>query len=182
MWSDIKDWPKTYFAFEGRFNRAKYWLHSVLALGVTMFLQLIAMYMFPIPDEIIMVFKSETLQKVIMGIIGAAPAVTFVYISTAISVKRLHDRDKSGWWGLFYLGLPSLILFAIVMAADANGHVTGWPAALTIPYFILLIVTFVELACLKGTTGPNRFGPDPLPVQPVVKPPSTASAAPASGG
>jgi hypothetical protein len=27
---------------------------------------------------------------------------------------------------------------------------------------IALIWGFVEMACLKGTSGPNRFGPDPL--------------------
>jgi uncharacterized membrane protein YhaH (DUF805 family) len=162
MWLDIKDWQKTYFGFQGRYNRARYWLHSVMAFVVAFILELFAVYMFPIPDQLIMIFHSETVQKAIMGIISVAPAVTFVYISTAISVKRLHDRDKSGWWALFYLGLPSLVLVAIVAAADEQGHVAGWPAALVIPYLILLIVTFVELACLKGTTGPNRFGADPL--------------------
>jgi uncharacterized membrane protein YhaH (DUF805 family) len=25
---------------------------------------------------------------------------------------------------------------------------------------------FVEIGCLKGTTGPNKYGPDPLPAEP----------------
>jgi uncharacterized membrane protein YhaH (DUF805 family) len=167
MWADIRNWQTTYFRFSGRFNRARYWLHSVLAFGVAFLLQLIAIYMFPIPEQLIMMFKSEMVQKAILFIIGAAPMVTFFYISTAISVKRLHDRDKSGWWALLYLGLPPAILFAVSQAADANGHVEGWPAALLIPFFIMLVVTFIELACLKGTTGPNRYGPDPVPPTPM---------------
>jgi len=48
-------------------------------------------------------------------------------------VKRYHDRDKSGWW--------ILILFIPLVG------------------FIWFLI---ELGCLPGTPGPNRFGPDPL--------------------
>lgn len=49
----------------------------------------------------------------------------------AVSVRRLHDQDKSGW-------LLLLLLIPIL----------GW--------FALFV-----LFCLDGTRGPNRFGPDP---------------------
>jgi uncharacterized membrane protein YhaH (DUF805 family) len=52
--------------------------------------------------------------------------------SLAMSIRRLHDLDRSGWWYF-------LVLIPIV----------GW--------IILLIWD-----CTKGTDGPNRFGPDPL--------------------
>ena len=47
-----------------------------------------------------------------------------------VYIKRFHDRDKSGWWVL--IGLIPII---------------G-------PIWLL-----VELGFLKGTAGPNRFGP-----------------------
>ena len=50
----------------------------------------------------------------------------------AVSVRRLHDRDKSGWW--YLLGLIPVI-----------GPV-------------VLLVWYVQ----AGTPGDNRFGPDPL--------------------
>jgi uncharacterized membrane protein YhaH (DUF805 family) len=50
--------------------------------------------------------------------------------SLALWVRRLHDRNMSGWWVLIAL--------------------TGIGAV------VLLI-----LACLDGTRGENRFGPDP---------------------
>jgi uncharacterized membrane protein YhaH (DUF805 family) len=53
--------------------------------------------------------------------------------SLAVGIRRLHDIDKSGWWTL--LGFVPFI---------------GW---------IVLIIW----ACTKGSLGPNRFGPDPLP-------------------
>jgi uncharacterized membrane protein YhaH (DUF805 family) len=49
----------------------------------------------------------------------------------AISVRRLHDIDRTGWWFLVAFTLIGLILLIV------------W-------------------ACMRGTAGPNRFGPDPL--------------------
>ena len=51
----------------------------------------------------------------------------------AVSAKRWHDRDKSAWWVLIVL-LP----------------VVGWIWAL------------LDNGCLRGTSGANRFGADPL--------------------
>jgi len=53
--------------------------------------------------------------------------------SFAGAAKRCHDRDHSGWFQL-------IILIPLVGA----------------------IWLFIELGCLRGTFGPNRFGPDPL--------------------
>jgi uncharacterized membrane protein YhaH (DUF805 family) len=50
--------------------------------------------------------------------------------SMAIGVRRLHDLDRTGWW----------MLLSLVPLAG--------PLAL------------VVLSCLRGTQGPNRFGPD----------------------
>ncbi|WP_062212549.1 DUF805 domain-containing protein [Aureimonas sp. AU12] len=60
------------------------------------------------------------------------------YVSLAISAKRWHDRGKSGWWQL-------LLLVPVI----------GF------------IWVLVDTGFLKGTDGPNRFGPDPL-VDPVA--------------
>ncbi len=67
-----------------------------------------------------------------IGFLGALVSLGLFLPSLAVAVRRLHDLDKSGWWFL-------LIFIPLVGA-------------------IILIVWF----CTKGTTGPNRFGPDPL--------------------
>jgi uncharacterized membrane protein YhaH (DUF805 family) len=69
--------------------------------------------------------------------VGPSPINSLVNLalflpSLAVSVRRLHDLDRSGWW--------ILLVFVILI---------GW---------IVLIVW----NCTKGTPGPNRFGPDPL--------------------
>lgn len=61
--------------------------------------------------------------------------VVVMVASIMVGIKRCHDRDKSGWWMLV-----SVIPFV------------GW------------LWTIVELGCLQGSAGENRFGPDPLAV------------------
>ncbi len=57
----------------------------------------------------------------------------------ALQVRRFHDRDMSGWW---YLG-------AVIVS--------------NVPFVgILVWIAVFVISCLKGTDGPNRFGPDPL--------------------
>ena len=76
-----------------------------------------------------------------LGIVGASaqfrPLGTLVGLglflpNLAIAIRRLHDRDRSGWFVL-------LVLIPIVGA-------------------IILIIWFIQ----RGTVGANRFGPDPL--------------------
>ena len=54
-----------------------------------------------------------------------------LWSALAVSAKRWHDRNKSGWW--------ALLQFVPVIG-------TLW--------------TLVENGFLRGTPGPNRFGPD----------------------
>jgi len=54
------------------------------------------------------------------------------WINVAISVQRLHDRDKSGFWLIPMLLIPGGSIWMII-----------------------------ELGFLRGTPGPNRFGPPP---------------------
>jgi uncharacterized membrane protein YhaH (DUF805 family) len=74
-----------------------------------------------------------TAGQAIYATILFVASLVITYSSICIGIKRWHDRDKSGWWML--IGFIPLI-----------GSI--W--------------SFVELGCLRGTMGANRFGPDPL--------------------
>lgn len=58
--------------------------------------------------------------------------------TVAVTVRRLHDRDMSGWW---YLGFIVLSMIPLV----------GF----------LVSIAFLVIMFLPGTPGPNRFGSDP---------------------
>lgn len=73
-----------------------------------------------------------------MAILGLLWALFVLIPGIAVTVRRLHDRDMSGWW---YLGL---ILASIIPFV---GLIAG--------------IAFLVIMCLEGTKGPNRFGEDP---------------------
>jgi uncharacterized membrane protein YhaH (DUF805 family) len=83
--------------------------------------------------------------------------VPMMISSFAIGVKRLHDRDQSGWWiVLFYFG-PGVA--SAIAQSSASGGVS---LVLSLVSFAISIWAIVVLGFLRGTRGPNRYGPDPL--------------------
>jgi uncharacterized membrane protein YhaH (DUF805 family) len=76
--------------------------------------------------------------------------------------KRFQDRDKPGWIALCAMvpvyAINLLQTFRLVDPYEPTPlyHVLNY-AAIGIGLWILL-----ELGFLKGTEGPNRYGPDPL--------------------
>ena len=142
---------KLLFSFQGRINRAKYW-GAIVGMYAVMFVVIIALTaMFGTTTEPATtnlssddVFAETTVYGDSLGepeeelpagvlIVLGLLYIPAVWIGLAVAVKRWHDRDKSGWWVL--IGMIPLI-----------GAV--W--------------TFVENGCLRGTVGPNTYGPDPL--------------------
>lgn len=136
-----------YLSFRGRANRQRYWFTS-LATGFSFFAVLILAW--NIGSEVPAV-----------GVVLVVPLLLLFTASMAVSARRLHDRNKSAWWMVVLFGIPWFIsLFAgLGMAGGGSREAGNFIEALGLPFSIW---AFVELCCLKGTPGPNRFGDDPL--------------------
>ena len=148
------------FTYTGRINRAKYWLTVAIYLAITVLLIGIGLIMFG--DSLLAVSDEET-DEIVAGLlsrgIGFTLIVLVVYIPMVVSgfmvgIKRLHDRDKSGWWLLVFYVLPG------VLNTIGESLAAGW--IFTLASFAVSIWALVELGFLRGTAGPNRYGPDPL--------------------
>jgi len=106
---------RRYAHFEGRSSRKEYWMFQ---------LSYVALLLLGIPFALLS--ADLAVAVVILGVFA------LVVPQIAVTVRRLHDQDRSGWFALFYL----------------------------LPYvgaFILLVFMF-----LQGTQGPNQYGDDPL--------------------
>lgn len=146
------DWKTLLFSFSGRANRAKYWL-TVLIVGIVWLVAAIV-------GVTLSAALGSTLGLFISAIIGLGAFVFTIWPGLAIGVKRLHDREKSGWWLLLFWLVPNVL----GGAGSALGGFAG--GALSLVSFGILVWAIVEFGCLKGTTGPNMYGPDPLPPEP----------------
>ena len=126
------DWQWLFSSFEGRINRAKFWIGSL----VMWVLWIVVNVVFST------IFGMHYVEGNFMPTMGPVAWLVWVIIALALTyatfalwAKRWHDRDKSGWW--------SLIFIVPIVGA---------------------IWVLVELGCLPGSEGPNRFGPDPLAI------------------
>jgi len=111
------------FSFEGRICRTEYWTKAFPIL-----------FIYSVIVNVIMLLEIEETGapgpiSIILSIISLWPAL-------AVIIKRLHDRNRSGWF----------LLTILIPIANA----------------IFGIWIIIEVWFLKGTEGENRFGPDPL--------------------
>jgi len=127
------------FSFQGRINRAKYWIASIVYVSL-----MIA----PFGLGFFFNFSAP------FFVIAAIALIAIIVSGVAVGIKRLHDRDKSGWWlAAFYLVPPLL---------DGTGRTTGSAVIFGLASLAVSIWAVVELGFLRGTPGPNQYGPDPL--------------------
>ena len=141
------------FSFNGRIGRITYWL-AILAL---------------IAGVLVLTFAPFELGNEEAAILIVAVTSQFIWLASlwptlAVGSKRLHDRNKSGWWLLVFWVLPFLLFFGGFGAAftSRSGDVSIGSIMMvaSLPFALWGIV---ELGILPGTKGANRFGADPVP-------------------
>jgi len=135
------------FSFQGRLNRKPYWMTAIATMVIIIVLLLFALILI---REHRFEFAGLTLTLLVILYIP------LIWIGLAIGAKRLHDRDKSAWWLLVFYAAPG-----ILSTAGNRMEEVGF-IILHIISFGISVWAFVELGCLRGTPGPNRYGPDPL--------------------
>ena len=109
---------KKYAVFGGRSRRKEYWYFVLFSLIVSLVLSAV--------DALLGTFGSSN-----VGLLGGIYGLAVLIPSIAVSVRRLHDIDRTGWWVL--IGLVPVIGTIVLLVFAAS----------------------------DGTPGENRFGPNP---------------------
>jgi uncharacterized membrane protein YhaH (DUF805 family) len=173
------DWTWYLFRFDGRINRALLWqallivavmvallsvigqvIHLVSATG-SLKLSIKLDFDFGLDDLFKLVdprtyHSQASVDRADLILKGARLAV-FSWIFLATAIKRLHDRDRSGWWIVLFFFVPGLFNQFSDLLPDSN-----WVLPFNLTASTLWLWGIVELFFLSGTSGHNRFGPDPL--------------------
>lgn len=114
-------------SFKGRMSRRDYWLKGAI---IILPLNLLSNYL---------IYGAGTDTALNLGMLIG---LLTIWPALALTVKRLHDHDRSGWFlATIFIPLANIV-FAI---------------------WIVAMVWF-----LRGTVGANRFGDDPEQVLPVT--------------
>ncbi len=79
-----------------------------------------------------------------------------------IAIRRMHDRNRSGWWVLMFSAIPYSLAGAGTALLETRTSVAALIAV--VPMLGALgfgVWSWLEFGLLRGTRGPNRFGPEP---------------------
>jgi uncharacterized membrane protein YhaH (DUF805 family) len=141
------------FSFHGRLNRKPYWMTAIAVTVLVIVLILLVLAM---------VGEHKLGAAIAVVVLLVLLYIPLIWVGLAVGAKRLHDRDKSAWWLLLFYAAPSA-LSAVANRPESPGII------LHLASFAITVWAIVELGCLRGTAGPNRYGPDPLapPASPV---------------
>ncbi|MDD5461536.1 MAG: DUF805 domain-containing protein [Methylococcales bacterium] len=109
----VMDWYlealKKYAVFEGRARRKEYWFFILFNVLISMALGFV--------DRFIGNVNPETGIGVLSGIYTLGVMIPGI----AVSVRRLHDTGRSGWWLLItFLPIIGAIIFFYFMVLDSD--------------------------------------------------------------
>ncbi len=163
-------------ALEGRISRAKWWFGILIVIAVVTAASIgmnlageafIARY--PgleanLADPAWMNSPEAAPILFSLALSGIAPILAFVlalWSIMALGVKRLNDRGLSSWL-ILVVALP--LLGTMLVPGAADGSALGEGAIGLAPLLLLAsaIWSVLQFGILKGVTGPNPHGPDPL--------------------
>ena len=118
---------RRYAEFSGRSRRREYWMFWLLNVLISAFVGLVTLLM-------AMAVETEEEMMVVVNpliVLWVIVSVAFFIPGLAVTVRRLHDTDRSGW----------SILYGLIPVIGG----------------FMLLYFYVQ----DGTEGPNRFGDDP---------------------
>jgi uncharacterized membrane protein YhaH (DUF805 family) len=117
---------KKYAEFSGRARRAEYWYFVLFN-----FLILIAL------NVISVALKGVTGLGTLFGIILSLYALAMIVPGLAVSIRRLHDTNRSGWWLLIdlipFIGLIVILIFTIEDSQPGTNQYGPNPKAVAAP-------------------------------------------------
>ena len=158
---------KRYAEFSGRSRRMEYWMWMLFQ--VIIYFAVVVLMMI-VGGGAMMTGDSSSM----LAAGGAAIIILGLYFlwqlavlipSLAVTVRRLHDTNRSGWWILAPI-VPYIIAFVSMFGAAASGTQGGLAAGGIIGLIAVLAalglgITLLVFMFLEGTRGPNKYGPDP---------------------
>lgn len=133
-----------YMEFSGRSRRKEYWsffLLNMIVLSVIMAFMFSSGSMLAAMGDAARSGNPLAIYGAMFSGVGILIAIWWLFTlipNIAVNVRRLHDRDMSGWWYL------------------------GFIVGSMIPLLNLIVgIAFLVIMFREGTHGANRFGPDP---------------------
>ena len=115
-------WRK-YTVFAGRASRSEFWWWYLVSFAVSAALGVVGLLVAgdPVTDPAdFSLLDAQVLVPQVWSVL------TFVGM-VALSVRRLHDSNRSGWW--YLLTLPGVVSSVLVLSSSRGSSRSSWPWA-----------------------------------------------------
>ncbi len=173
FWTAVQTCFRKFATFQGRARRSEFWYFWLfIILGSIVSAILDAAFGTDIENS--------------TGVVGGVFTLATLIPMIAVTARRLHDTNRSGWWQ-FAAFVPALILGFVGGWLVGTGTEAAAGAAIALLVVMGLAVLAISILVLiwlvsAGTRGANRFGEDPMGppvlVQPYRAPPPGPGAGP----
>ena len=145
---------KHWYSLKGRSARKEFWMTILFTICNSVFWTVCS---FTLMEE-------PTRYCYVLGLIYRVWVLICGFATIAVSVRRLHDLNNSGWLlAASPLFSASAVLnpyiFGMYMKGDMLILIILFPL---LAAFVFSLVLFVLMGFKPGTKGPNKYGPDPL--------------------
>jgi uncharacterized membrane protein YhaH (DUF805 family) len=153
-------------SMEGRIGRQSWWIGIIILIVVGFILNWVLGMVFGVSYnfDLATIATPEgqaammaTAQKA--GWVSLIVSIVIAYPYVALGVKRRHDKDNNGLDVIVFI-VFSLVYNLLTGLGIAAGNILG--TIIGIVFLVYAVYMLVVLGFLKGTTGPNQYGADPL--------------------
>jgi len=144
-------WVQVMTGFRGRLRRRDFWI----GLGLLLLFEITLSFAFA------GIMRPTGASELELATLWLALAI-LLWVSAALTVKRLHDRDKSAlWYPLFGLAPAICYWLGMVYSSNVSNVLSPAQRGFWLLGLLLWIWALIELGFMRGTPGPNHYGPDP---------------------
>ncbi len=157
---------KHYADFGGRARRSEFWYFQLFNFLIEIGIYLI-------------VLAIKEVIGIDLGFLRFVYPIALFIPNLAVSARRLHDTNRSGWWqlltiitGLFMYGFVMTFAYLLCLYAIWGIDMPGFSIfmeekLLSVPLFVSIIchiaaeILLLVWYCRDSQQGVNRFGPNP---------------------
>jgi uncharacterized membrane protein YhaH (DUF805 family) len=161
----------------GRLGRARWWLGTFVIAIAYFAIYWVILRLLKVPPGYQLdpsIDPSERARYARLFVYAYAATMAIIaYPAVTLMKRRLNDRDRPSWL-LAVFWTPTIAIITLRLfetGTHAGTETAGAPLDSTLSallsvvegaFGLIGIWAIVELGFLKGTPGPNRYGPDPL--------------------
>jgi uncharacterized membrane protein YhaH (DUF805 family) len=171
MQQSIMSGYRKFFTRSGRAPRSEYWYFFLFYLLLNIAVQLLGIH--------VRTHDHSGIPSILLSIVAMGfwlAALITVVPMLMVTVRRVHDIGRTGWWvgvsfinGLLLDGALGYAIFRATIMHNTQNLQAGLPSGgMAIVLGILGLIgialglTILTFTILPGSPGENRYGPNPL--------------------